>query len=68
MINLKNLKAQIATENKNILLDNLSHWQEIQNLKQVSSIEQVARSEMGLIRQDEVVLIFDNTPKADPQK
>jgi len=58
LLELKNLRDQIAQENKDMLLQNLANTQEILSMKKTTSIEQVARSELGMIRQDEVVLIF----------
>ncbi len=63
LLELKNLRDQIAEENKGMLLNNLANTQEILNLKKTTTIEQVARSELGMIRQDEVILVF---PKDKP--
>lgn len=61
LLELKQLRNQIAEENKSMLLENLSYTQEIANLKKTTTIEQVARSELGMIRDDEVILLFPKT-------
>lgn len=63
LLELKNLRDQIAEENKDMLMNNLAQTQEILNLNKTTTIEQVARSELGMIRQDEVILVF---PKEKP--
>lgn len=55
---LKDVRNQIAEENKNVLLQNLSQIEEIQKLKESHYVEQVARSELGMIREDEVILVI----------
>lgn len=55
---LKDIRNQISKENKNTLLENLASLQEIENLKESRYVEQIARSELGMIREDEVILVI----------
>lgn len=66
LLELKNLRDQIAEENKVVLLDNLANTQEILGLKKTATIEQVARSNLGMIRQDEVILVFPEDKPTAP--
>lgn len=51
-------RDRIRSENHRVLLDNLRLTEEIHRLKQPRVIEQRARSDMGLVRPDEVVYVL----------
>jgi len=65
---LKELKNQIVSENKNILMENFSYMQQVESLKNPSFIERWAKSALGMIRQDEIILVFPEKPKVDLMK
>lgn len=54
---LNHKKRRIMTTNYRLLKENLLYYEEIQKLKQPSYIEQTARSDLGLVRGDEMVFI-----------
>ncbi len=54
---LQDLRHTVREENKAILLENLSYAEAIESLKLSGTVETIARGELGLIRQDEVILV-----------
>ena len=62
---LQDLRRDVRETNKSILLENLHYAEAIESLKMSSTVENLARGELGLIRQDEVILVVP-TPEPAP--
>lgn len=59
LMRLSSQKDQIESDNRGLLQENLSLIQEIQSLKNAGVLEQKARSELGLVKPNEIVLVLD---------
>jgi len=57
LIELNKRKDQIVNTNYRLLKENLLYLEEIQKLKQAKFVEQKARSDLGLVRPDEIVFV-----------
>jgi len=54
---LKKQRAKIAQSNYYLLKENLLYLEEIDKLKQARFVEQNARSDMGMVRSNEIVYV-----------
>ncbi|MCP5464123.1 MAG: septum formation initiator family protein [Deltaproteobacteria bacterium] len=55
---LKQQRDKIVASNRQLLQENLLRLQEIQKLKESRFVEQKARSDLGMIRKDEIVFVI----------
>lgn len=59
LVRLYRVKAKMIEANNSLLLQNLEYLQKIRHLKEVKYIEQTARTDLGFVRPNEVVYVFD---------
>jgi cell division protein FtsB len=57
LMQLNRGRSEILSENQRILKENLFYLEEIRSFKSVRYQEQKARSELGMIRQNETVFV-----------
>lgn len=57
LVELKRIRSKIASENDEILRQNLLHAQEIERLKESRFVEQKARTDLGFVKESETVFI-----------
>lgn len=58
LYNLSQAKNRVAQTNQNLLQDNLLVLGQIKKMKDKSYVEQRIKSELGLIREDEIVFVI----------
>lgn len=58
LVDLKTQKKNFSQQNVEILQQNLMRVEEIEKLKSARYLKQIARSELGLVKPDEVVFII----------
>ena len=59
LVNLQRQKNQIAAQNANLALESVERLKQIQSLSSPQALEQVARTELGLIRASETVYVVE---------
>ena len=64
LMELRQIRDQIAADNRDILFQNFEHSLEIEKLKTEEYVEHIARKDLGMIRQDEMIYIV-NSPAKD---
>lgn len=57
LIRLNRMRSEILSENQRLLKENLFYLEDIRSAKSVRYQEQKARSELGMIRQNETVFV-----------
>lgn len=58
LVELKRIRTKVASENDEILRQNLLYVQEIERLKEAHFVEQKARTDLGFVKESETVFII----------